>query len=190
MNKTAKAAIAAAMAGYEGRPPGDETEAEAPTTAQPAKAPDQGPDATVGINAATPELGITKDTTHRALMPEAKGVALEAGLGDNPQALLKVASEMAKFNEGAAAARALVGKLVEAPAERIKFEEGASAARRLLDIAIAAPAEMLKFNAGAAAARRLLGHVVGGNTELAKFNIGQAAARRLLGKPERPSANI
>jgi hypothetical protein len=67
-------------------------------------------------------------------------------------------------------------------AEMNAYQQGRAAAQALLDIAIAAPAEMAKYQAGASAARDVLNKVAGAPDEMGKYAAGAVAARALLGK--------
>jgi hypothetical protein len=155
MNATAKAAIALACATPE------QFKAEVAEVSTPDQqaivAPDQGP---VGYR---PPSG-SKDVQPAA----ARAEGLKAGRAE-------------RLTEGHAGVK---------PAEMSAYQQGAAAARALLDIAIAAPAEMAKYQAGAAAARDVLNKVAGAPDEMDKYAAGAVAARLLLGKkPERPLAH-
>ncbi len=99
-------------------------------------------------------------------------------------------AETAKFVEGEAAARALLGKVAGSPAQLSAYNAGAVAARRLLGKTIGDNAALAKYREGEAATRALRSKVVGSEAEVAKFNAGAATARALLGKKPsvRPAA--
>jgi hypothetical protein len=159
MNAATKAAVALACLSPE-QFRAEIAEVSAPTQPGMAAADQIFPTSSDQSDAATPELGVSKDAAQlAAARAEGRSEGLKAGRAE----------------------RLTEGHAVPGVKPMSAYEEGRASAQALLDITMA-PAEMAKYQAGASAARAILNKVAGAPDEMSAYERGAAAARALLGK--------